>query len=397
MISQKTSRRTWLKTSILSLGAVALSPDKIWADSIENAHKTNSKYLYPGVLPFNEYTPPQFPDLKTIKARLCWNENPFGPSPMATEAFMAKAKEGNYYAWPYLYDLINVIAEKEGVKSSQIMMGPGSSDLLEKTAIVAFTKGGNIVSADPCYMSLVNVAKSFKGEWKPVKLTDDYQHNLVEMEKAIDADTKLVYITNPNNPTGTSTDSEKMKAFCRKVSAKVPVFVDEAYLDLTEGGLDNSVASLIGEGYNIMVTRTFSKIHGMAGLRIGYMIAQEETLEKIDNITRGGMGITGPSIAAAAASLEDKSFLAESKSKIKASRRFTMDYLDSKGFKYLPSETNFIIFPIALDGNEFLSQIYERKIAVRCFDFWGKNWCRVSMGKLEEMKIFTSAIDEILV
>lgn len=397
MISQKTSRRNWLKTSIFSLGAMALSPDKIWADSIEYAHKTNSKFLFPGVLPFNEYTPPKFPDLKTIKARLCWNENPFGPSPLATEAFMAKAKEGNYYAWPYLNDLIDVIAEKEGVKKSQIMMGPGSSDMLEKTAIVAFHKGGNIVSADPCYMSLVNVAKSFNSDWKPIRLTDDYQHNLIEMEKAIDENTKLVYITNPNNPTGTCTDPEKMKAFCRKVSSRVPVFIDEAYLDLTDGGLDNSVAPLISEGYNVMVARTFSKIHGMAGLRIGYMLAQEETLEKINDITRGGMGITGPSIAAASASLADKEFLSESKSKIKAARTYMTEYLDSKGFNYMPSETNFIIFPIDLDGNEFLTQIYERKIAVRCFDFWGKNWCRVSMGTPEEMKIFTSALDEILV
>lgn len=127
------------------------------------------------------------------------------------------------------------------------------------------------------------------------------------------------------------------------------------------------------------------------------MLAQEETLEKINDITRGGMGITGPSIAAASASLADKEFLSESKSKIKAARTYMTEYLDSKGFNYMPSETNFIIFPIDLDGNEFLTQIYERKIAVRCFDFWGKNWCRVSMGTPEEMKIFTSALDEILV
>ena len=215
------------------------------------------------------------------------------------------------------------------------------------------------------------------------------------MEKGIDTQTKLVYICNPNNPTGSITDGKKLKEFCRNVSDKVPVFVDEAYLDLSDNGLADSMVSLISEGKNVMVARTFSKIHGMAGLRIGYLVAQEETLKRINDITRGGMGITGPSIMAATTSLEGEEFLTMSKTKIAEARAYTKQYLTKKGYSFLPSQTNFIIFEIPIEGKVFLEKIYEKQVGVRAFKFWDKNWCRVSMGTMEEMRLFTEAMDEI--
>lgn len=289
------------------------------------------------------------------------------------------------------------IADKEGVTPDHIMMGPGSSDLLEKTALVLFQNDGNVISADPSYMSLVSVAKAAGGSWKAIKLTEDYQHDLDAMEAAIDDDTKLVYITNPNNPTATLTDTEKLKDFCRRVSDKVPVFVDEAYLELAPEGLDASMAPLVAEGKDVFVTRTFSKIHGMAGLRMGYMLGKKESLEAINEITRGGMGIAGPTIDAASASMDDIEYLTMCKEKIKEAREYTTAYLDSKGFDYMPSSTNFIIFPIDMEGDVFLEKIYDKSVVVRAFKFWDQNWCRVSMGTMEEMNYFTDAIDDILV
>ncbi|WP_290475404.1 MULTISPECIES: pyridoxal phosphate-dependent aminotransferase [unclassified Leeuwenhoekiella] len=276
-------------------------------------------------------------------------------------------------------------------------MGPGSSDLLEKTALVLFQDGGNVISADPSYMSLVSVAKAAGGSWKAIKLTDDYQHDLDAMEAAIDADTKLVYITNPNNPTATITDTEKLKDFCSRVSERVPVFVDEAYLELAPGGLQNSMAPLVAQGKNIFVTRTFSKIHGMAGLRMGYMLGNAKSLEEINKITRGGMGISGPTIAAASASMDDTEYLEMCQAKFDEARAYTMAFLEKKGITAMPSTTNFIIFPIDMEGDDFLEKIYARKVVVRAFKFWDQNWCRVSLGTMDEMKHFTAAIDEILV
>ena len=396
MSAQKLPRRDWLKKSLLSIGAIALAPEISWASNVENALRFHRKFIYPSSS-FNEYTPPRFPDLDNLKARLMWNENPYGPCDTATEAFQKKVFDGNHYSWKDLGALTEKIAEKEGVKAEQVMMGPGSSDLLEKTAVVFFQKGGNVVSADPSYMSLVTVAKAAGGNWKSVKLTDDYQHDLKAMEAAIDKETRLVYITNPNNPTGTITNTHDLKSFCKRVSKKVPVFVDEAYMELSDLGMENSMAPLVAEGYNVMVARTFSKIHGMAGLRIGYMLGQTETLDIINEITRGGMGLSGPSIAAASASLDNMEFLSSCKTKLTRARTFMENYLDKKGISYMPSQTNFIIFPIEMAGDTFLEQVYSREMAVRAFKFWDRDWCRVSMGKMEEMELFTSALDEILV
>lgn len=396
MKSNSLPRRDWIKKSLLSMGALAVSPQIVWSNQVNSALSTNSKFLY-NTSGFNEFTPPKFPDLDNLKARLMWNENPYGPSKKAAEAFQENVWNGNHYSWKSLEELTEKIAKKEGVLPEQVMLGPGSSDLLEKTGVVFFQQGGNLVSADPSYMSLVEVSKAAGGNWKSIKLTSDYEHDLDAMEAAIDGDTKMVYITNPNNPTATITNSDKLREFCNRVSDKVPVFIDEAYIELSEKGMANSMAPLVSEGKNILVSRTFSKIHGMAGLRIGYMIGQKKTLDKINKITRGGMGLTGPSIAAASANMDNSEFLSDCRDKLLTARSYFENYLEKRNIDYMPSQTNFVIFPLEMAGDTFLDKVYEREMAVRAFQFWDRDWCRVSMGKMEEMEIFTQALDEILV
>lgn len=394
MNTTQLSRRNWLKKGTLTLAGMAMMPSDIWANAVENAQINNSPFLFSTKNTFNEFTPPVGlePELKAI---LRANENPYGPPPLAAKAFQDEVFSGNRYAWKTLNNLINILAEKENVKPEQILMAPGSSDILEKVAMVLFQKGGDVISADPSYMSLINVSKSVGGQWKSYKLLSDSQHDLDAMAAGVDENTKLVYICNPNNPTGSITNAKKLKEFCSKVSEKVPVFVDEAYIELSDNGIKDSMVSLVSEGKDVMIARTFSKIHGMAGLRIGYLVGKEETINKINEITRGGMGITGPSIMAATTSLQNDDFLNMSKTKIAEARAYTKDYLTKKGYKFLPSQTNFIIFEIDMEGKEFLKQIYSKQVGVRAFKFWDKNWCRVSMGTMEEMKLFTAAMDEI--
>lgn len=394
MKSTDLSRRAWLKRSSLTLGALAMVPYDIWSKNVLEAQANNKSFLFAPNNYFNEYTPPVFKEENKMVI-LRANENPYGPPPKSVAVFQKEVFSGNRYAWKSLGRLIDKIAMKEGIKPDQVLMGPGSSDLLEKVAMVFFQKGGNVVSADPSYMSLMVVAKSVGGNWKSYKLLADSQHDLDAMEAGIDSDTKLVYICNPNNPTGSVTDAKKLKDFCSRVSEKVPVFVDEAYIELSKNGIKDSMNSLVAEGKNVIVARTFSKIHGMAGLRIGYIIGKKETLDIISEVTRGGMGITGPSIVAAITSLENEAFLDDCKQKITEARDYTMSYLKENNYAYLPSQTNFVIFEIPMDGSTFLEKIYARNVAVRAFKFWDKNWCRVSIGTLEEMKKFTAAIDEI--
>lgn len=394
MKSSNISRRDWLKKGSFALGALALVPTEIWSKNVVLAHEENRPFLYSANNYFNEFTPPLEIDEEELTI-LRANENPYGPPAKSIEAFQKETFNGNRYSWKTLNDLKAKIAKNEGISKDQILMGPGSSDLLEKVAMVFFQKGGDVISADPSYMSLIIVAKSVGGKWKSYKLLEDSQHDLDAMEAAIDENTKLVYICNPNNPTGSITDAKKLRAFCSRVSEKVPVFVDEAYIELSKNGIKDSMNSLVAEGKNVIVARTFSKIHGMAGLRIGYIIGKKETLDTISEITRGGMGITGPSIAAATTSLDNIEFLKDCKTKITEARNYTLSFLKKNKYNYLPSETNFVIFEIPMEGREFLNQIYAKKVAVRAFKFWDKNWCRVSIGTLDEMKKFTAAINEI--
>ncbi len=346
---------------------------------------------------FKEFLLDDLREFPILSAKLNANENPYGPSPKALEAFKTAAPQGNRYAWKELYQLIGKIAEFEGVEDKNIMMGPGSSDLLEKTAMVLFMNGGNVVSADPAYMSLIRVAESVGATWKPVPLKKDWSHDLKAMEAAVDADTKLVYICNPNNPTGTITDHAELLDFCSRVSEKVPVFIDEAYLAFMGEGLKKSMVSLINEGKNVIIARTFSKIHGMAGLRVGYIVGQEETLGQLKKITRGGMGITYPSVYAAMAAMDDVEFLNKSRVLNAECKKFVYSSLESMGFEYVPSETSFIIFPIEMEGKEFLKKMTNLKVGVRAFQFMDKNWCRVSMGTMEEMKLVADAASQVLI
>jgi len=395
---KKFNRREAMRLGgILGLGAFT-GIEKIWSANVNNAHLKNKKFIFESAS-ISEYAPPPLPKLSTLKARLHWNENPFGPSDYAINSFLKFAKGGNYYSWDMLNEFTNKIAKKENVSLNQVMTGPGSSDLLEKTAISIFQHGGgNVVTADPCYMSLVNVTSSMGGDWKAVKLDENFEHDLDGMRAAIDRDTKLVYITNPNNPTATITNPKRLLNFCSEVSDKVPVFVDEAYLELSKGGLANSMAKLVSEGKDIIITRTFSKIHGMAGLRMGYMIARPERIEKINKITRGGMGISGPTIMAAMSSLDDIDFLKSCKNKITSNREYTVENLKARGFEPMPSNANFLIFelPKKLDPSKYLTQIYSKSVTVKVFKFWNKNWCRVSIGTKNSMDIFFNAFDETI-
>lgn len=396
MESTKINRRDWLKRGLLTAGGMMAAPYTSFAESTAAPVMLDvqGNAVYSPF--FKEYLIDGLREFPVLAAKLNANENPYGPSPMALKALKNSASGGNRYAWKELFELVDKIADFEGVESKNIMMGPGSSDLLEKTAIVLFMNGGNVVSADPAYMSLIRVAEAAGGTWKPVPLKKDWSHDLDAMEQAIDADTKLVYICNPNNPTGTITDSKKLLDFCSRVSEKVPVFVDEAYLWFLEDGAKHSMVSLVNEGKDVIIARTFSKIHGMAGLRVGYAVAQETTLDKLQKITRAGMGISYPSVFAAIGAMDDTDFLESSRTKNAACREYVYQELTKMGIPYVPSATSFMIFPIEMEGKDFLQKMTDQKVGVRAFEFMGKKWCRVSMGTMDEMKLFTAALSKVL-
>lgn len=390
----KLNRRNWLKSTTLTTAGLAMGTSSNLFAANTHSQQLNDQSRF-WEWENTTLIPPR--DLWNLKARLLANENPYGPSPTARLTIMEAVSSGNRYGQGDAGKLIEMIAEKEGVSKEYIMLGPGSSDLLEKTAISHFMEGGNIVSADPAYMSIIKTAQNMKATWKPVPLTSTWAHDLDGMEKAIDDKTQLVYICNPNNPTGTITDGQKLWDFCAKVADKKPVFVDEAYLEFMDPEDQHSMVGLLNKGKNVIISRTFSKGHGMAGIRVGYIVALPSTLEKIQSITRSNMSMNVTAVKGAMASMQDLNFVESCRIKNKECREFVCSELGKLGYEYLPSHTSFVLFPIPMAGDAYLKKMFAESIGVRAFKVFGKDYCRVSIGTMDEMKLFVDAFKKVMV
>jgi len=385
------NRRKLLKTGALLAGGISLIPGLSFLDkatagpvatplSFETMETDASAILS---------APPD------IKARLSANENPFGPSPKAKKAIQ-DAIDGSFrYPFMHFSDLTAKIAAFEGIDKEQVMLASGSSPLLKAAGMYYSKDGGNIVVGDPSYDDLIRTAVSFKEQIKKVPLTSDYKLDLDAMEKAVDADTKLVYICNPNNPTATVVDTAKLKSFCERVSKKTMLFIDEAYIDYLEDPQSVTMIDAVKKGQNIIVARTFSKLYGFAGLRVGYIIGQPDTLKTLGMYTEGAFSISAPSLQAAIASYQDQEFLQGAKVKTLASRQFLYDTLKKEGYEYIPSSANFVMFPIKMDGQKFNQEMMKRGVSLRFWKFNNKDWCRVSIGTMDEMTAFAAAFKEI--
>jgi len=378
------NRRKWLKASTLLTGGLAFVPatwNALEAAPINTGEKEISDAAF-------------LADLPAIKARLSANENPFGPSDKAKMAITAALGSSYQYGFMGARTLTEKIAAMEQVESKMVLLGAGSSPILHAAAIHYSREGGNIVTGDPSYADLPEHATNFNTKWVKVPLTSDYKLDLDAMEKAIDANTKLVCICNPNNPTGTSLETAKLKAFCERVSKKVPVFVDEAYIDYLADPQGSSVLDLVKAGNNIIVARTFSKLYGFAGLRIGYAIAPKPILEKLELYNSDG-ALSSLSVQAAIAAYDDQEYLKAAKEKTLASREYLYSVLKAEGYEYIPSSANFVMFPIKMDGKRFNEEMFKRGVSIRNWKFSNRDWCRVSIGTMEEMKTFAEAFKQL--
>jgi histidinol-phosphate aminotransferase len=377
------SRRDWLKQSALATGAMitGASLPALGMKPFKGIHHLHEQYQIAAAA-----------DLTQLKARLLANENPFGPSKKAIAAIAESASRGNRYVYNSAMEMMEMIAKKEGVGPNQVLVAAGSTDILEKTAFALCMKGGNVISADPSYLSLVKTAQAIGATWKNIPLRGDYAHDLDAMEKAIDENTKLIYICNPNNPTGTMTPASEIRAFIKKVNSRVPIFIDEAYMELLDNPDAETAVGTIAEGYDVVIARTFSKIHGMAGLRVGYMVAREERVKMIQALVRTEMGLSVTSVSGAMASLKDMSFQEYSRKNIKSNREYVTEELKKMSFSPIPSVTNFVLFPIHMPAKELVDKLLERSVGIRGYEIDGKPYARVSIGTMDELKLFVKSL-----
>lgn len=317
------------------------------------------------------------------------NENPYGISPKAKQAILDMMNETNRYQFNVasLQSFKKTIGEYYKVGENQVLVTAGSGEGL---ALLArhFNKG-NIVTADITFGVLPNTAKKIGTKVIEVPLTADKVHDLPAMLKAINSETQLVYICNPANPSSTILDSAALKSFCEEASKKAVVLIDEAYTEFIENGAEQSMINIIDKNSNVLVIKTFSKIHAMAGLRIGFVIGHSSLIGKLqpNYFQSTSMCISNLSMAAAMASLGDEEHQKISRQKNEAARKFTIDELKKLGIEAMPSYTNFIFFPLRKYKGNYATEMFDKhKIILRSNHYSDGQWARVSIGTMDEMK-----------
>jgi histidinol-phosphate aminotransferase len=382
------SRRQWLRSFAALTAGVSLGPALYRSLMAAPVSRAEYQFGMENILQAQ------------IKARLTSNENPYGPSPIARKAIENAIGEANLYPFSRQREFLEVLAEREGLSPDHILVGAGSTESLCLAGLIFGINGGRIISANPTFSTLMQYAEVFGAKWDKVDLNDKLEHNLEAMASAITSDTRLMFVCNPNNPTGTVLPHNVLMGFCEEVSKRVPMYLDEAYLEFLPPDQQQSLVKLVQNGNkNVILTRTFSKIYGMAGLRIGYAVAHPDLIKKLRDHQMGGglMTVSNTTLAAAQAALSDKEFNEDCRVKNAQARLYTINHLKERGFDIKSSATSFAFFPIEMEGQAFLGGMRNEGVGVRVWDYKGRQWCRVSIGTMDEMKLFTSAIDKVLV
>jgi histidinol-phosphate aminotransferase len=328
--------------------------------------------------------------------RLNSNENPYGPSPATLKAITAAFP----LVWRYPDEtadlLINDLARFHGVGNELFALGDGSSELL-KLAACAFTDPSRrLVMADPAFEAIGFGAATAGAEIVKVPLDKRYSHDLARMREVTNEakGAGLVYICNPNNPTGSITPKDELRAFLDALSPKTVVIVDEAYHHYASSSDYESVIPLVPKYANLIVLRTFSKIHGMAGLRLGYAVAQPALIEKV--VDQGAWdSVNVLAMAAARASLADTEHVAVGKRKNSETRAYTIEALEKLGYHTIPSEANFIMVETKRDVQPLINAMRAKHVQVgRRFAAMPQHM-RVTIGKPEEMRAFVKGFADV--
>jgi histidinol-phosphate aminotransferase len=322
------------------------------------------------------------------------NENPYGPSPGALEAMKrALAGAGRYPDAPE-DELLAAVARHHAVRPEQVVLGCGSSEIL-RLAVDAWTAGGRRqVVAEPTFEAVLSYVGATGAETTKVPLDSALRHDLPAMAKACAADTGLVYVCNPNNPTGTIVPGAALESFLADVPATATVVVDEAYHHFVENPAYSTAAAWLGRFPNLVVVRTFSKIHGLAGMRLGYAVGSKQ---RCDELRRHAFfsPANAAALAAALACLDDGEHAAEQRRRLNGTRRWLCARLDADGRRYLPSEANFLMIHLGTDVRPAIQAFEQRGIRVGRFFAPLPQWLRVSMGTQPEIEAFAAALREI--
>ena len=336
----------------------------------------------------------------TGTVRLSSNENPFGPSPKALKAITDAFEFACRYPDDHADLLLDALAKQDGVAREQILLGAGSSEILENCA-AEFTgtpaprreTGGTLVVADPTFELIARHAIFYGAEVVKVPLTAQFAHDLPKMVAA--AKQGLLYICNPNNPTASLTQKSEIRDAIAKTPGDTIVLVDEAYHHYVESADYESVIPLVKDHPNLIVARTFSKIYGMAGLRCGYCVAQPEIIERL-RPHQSSDSVNIMALVAATASVNDPERVTSGRRQNNATRASLIKELDRMGYKSIPSYANFIMTDVKRPLPPLIQAMKQRRVQIgRLFPSL-PNHMRITIGKEAEMKTFLSAFRDAM-
>ena len=326
--------------------------------------------------------------------KMASNENPLGPSPKAMAAIRKYLGNINRYPEGGCFYLRQIVAKRLKIKPEQLIFGNGSDELIGLTLRAFVNEGDEVIVAAPTFL-MYEVASTVQGAKIRIVPTRYFKYDLKAMKDAVNENTKVVFIANPDNPNGTYVAKHELENFLKGLPEETIVFLDEAYFEFAEDEDYPNGLDYLGEN-NLIVTRTFSKAYGLAGLRVGYGVSSPQIIKYMEAV-REPFNVNSLAQAGAVAALKDKEFLARSKKAVREGKKYLYSELKSMGVRYVPSVTNFILMELGAIAGEAAERLLKKGVIVRNMKAWGLgNFIRVTVGKDAENKRFIRELKRII-
>ncbi|HEV8335801.1 MAG TPA: histidinol-phosphate transaminase [Candidatus Polarisedimenticolia bacterium] len=323
--------------------------------------------------------------------RIDSNENPYGPSPKALEAMTRSQQVSARYPDALEDEVSEALARLHGVGAENVVLGCGSGELLRMADMAFLGAGRNVVVAEPTFEAVLAFARVTRADAVKIALTGDHRHDLPKMAAACSEATGLIYLCNPNNPTGTIVTRDEMGAFFERVPRGAVILVDEAYHHFVEDERYASAFEWMGKLPNLLVVRTFSKIHGLAGMRLGYGVGAHEVVEAL-RAHRLWSNANAAVLEAALATLQDAGHASKCRREMNGTRRWLVSEMEKDRRATIPSEANFVMIDLGTDVAPVIAALKERGVFVGRRFAALPNHLRVSIGTPEEMRRFVAAL-----
>ena len=328
--------------------------------------------------------------------KLASNENPLGPSPMAVTAIMEKLATLNRYPDGSGYYLKAELSRKYNISSDRIILGNGSNELIELVIRTFLLPGDNVVQPFPTFLVYEKVVKGAGGTMTSVPLSN-FRIHLKKIVKEITSDTKIIFINNPNNPTGSLLHKDELSNFLKEVPDDIMVVLDEAYIEFVKDGENVATGlDLLEKHPLLIVLRTFSKLYGLAGLRLGYGFASKNVVDYINRVRQPFNANTLAQVGAVAA-LKDSGFTSQTLDLTRTGLEYIYDCLDKMGLEYVATQTNFLLIKVPTGGKKIYNQMLKQGVIVRSMDSYGLgDYIRISIGLPAENKRFITTLKKCL-